>query len=86
LTKLKRWFRLVAVEKVSQRQQEGKMENWTDFTDSLATEDSDALAALAEVLPDLPEPDDDGGAAPLAAYAEPLRIVSAEPLDSPFFI
>ena len=62
------------------------MENWTDFTDSLATEDSDALAALAEVLPDLPEPDDDGGAAPLAAYAEPLRIVSAEPLDSPFFI
>ena len=62
--------------------------NWTDFTDSLTTEDSDALAALAEVLPDLPEPDDDddGGAAPLAAYAEPSRIVSAEPLDSPFFV
>jgi hypothetical protein len=62
------------------------MENWTDYTDALAADDSDALAALAEVLPNLPEPDDEGGAAPLAAYAEPLRVLSAEPLDSPFFI
>ena len=62
------------------------MENWTDFTDSLATEDSDALAALAEILPELPEPDDDGGAAPAAPYAEPSRIVSAAPLASPFFV
>lgn len=62
------------------------MDNWTDYTDNLAADDADALAALAEILPDLPEPDDEGGAAPLAAYAEPLRILSAEPLDSPFFI
>lgn len=62
------------------------MENWTDYTDTLAADDSDALAALAEILADLPEPDDEGGAAPLAAYAEPLRVLSAEPLDSPFFI
>jgi len=62
------------------------MENWTDYTDTLAADDSDALTALAEILPNLPEPDDEGGAAPLAAYAEPQRILSAEPLDSPFFI
>ena len=46
------------------------MENWTDYTDTLAADDSDALTALAEVLPNLPEPDDEGGAAPLAAYTE----------------
>jgi len=88
LTRAEKWFRVVAVGEKLQQQQEGKMENWTDFTDSLATEDSDALTALAEILPDLPEPEDDpdGGAAPAAPYAEPSRIVSAEPLDSPFFV
>ena len=59
-------------------------ETWTDWTDALDADDSDALAAVGEILPDLPEPDDEGGAAPLAAYAEPLRILSAEPLACPF--
>jgi hypothetical protein len=77
---------IVEVEEDPQPRGGQQMENWTDYTDTLAADDSDALAALAEVLPNLPEPDDEGGAAPLAAYAEPLRVLSAEPLDSPFFI
>lgn len=67
------------------------MENWTDYTDALVAEDSDALAAVAEILPNLPDPDDDpdGGAAPAAlpvpSEQERAAAMVANMLAAPWF-